>query len=352
MNTIWSLKPGLTVLRVFGFWPFRIDEKNQIQPSRAYNIYSWMLLITFAVLLGYSFVFENLENDLESTVSFLLLVLVNFVVFLAILETVWKQSAQREMLENFQHVDNILQFRMSNSIFDHLRGHFTNSVALEMVLLSVIMALSIAIHLILKVPQELKHFAFYFVGYTFSSMRYLQIIYFTWMIRSRLNYLKEALLKLVYKKNITVKTVSISAMDTIRIRDFDFGVKKNRVVPFEKGLATFNGDLSGLAVLRDVYNKLWINSQLFNKAFGLSLLVNIGYDFLALTTDIYWLIVSFSTTVPSVSPTPALYGEQKESKIFGNFFVRGSFQWPPSLQSCTLSTWCSYAVSVTIRLSV
>lgn len=316
MNTIWSLRPGLAVLRFFGYSPFRITKDNRLELSTSCQYYSYFLLCVFIVLLVYSFFFEQLENNLESTVSYILLVLVNFAILFTLLEAVWKSNDQKEMLHNFQHIDDILQTRFSHTIQVHLRRHLKVTISVCLGVLVLILISDIAIILRSDTPEELKLLAFYFVGYTFSSARYLQIIYFTWMIRKRLGFLNDTLERLVKHKNavLRIKKVSFkSTIETIRFLDLDLGGK--RIVPFDQGVSDLNVELTKLDVLRDVYNKLWINSQLFNKAFGLSLLVNLGYDFLSLTTDLYWIIVSYSTVVANISPTPALYGEWSNTRL-------------------------------------
>lgn len=309
MKTIGSLKLGLRILRFFGLAPFRING-NQLELSATSRNYSIILMCVFVALFGYSFVFERLENNLEATVSFILLVLVNFAILLTILESLWKRFHQKEILDNFQQIDHILQTRFGHSIQEHLRAHLRNTIGVCVLIITAILTADIAIVWKLNATSEINSLAFYFLGYTFSTVRYVQIMYITWMIRKRLKFLNTTLIKLVHQKNGAIKTVSFSnTVQSIRFLKLDIGTTKNKVAPLDLQLNHVETNLTELEVLRDIYNKLWINAQLFNRAFGLSLLVNIGYDFMALTSNLYWIIVSFSTVVANVSPTPALYGE-------------------------------------------
>lgn len=271
-----------------------------------------LLICIFAILSGYSFYFNELGDNLESTVNFLLLALVNFTILITLLESVWKRKAQSEIWENFQAIDDILQNKFSHTIQVHLRRHFATVFLLYVLFLTVILGVDVVIILRSHATEDLKTLAYYFAGYTFSSMRYLQSIYVIWMIRKRLGFLNKTLTDIIAQKEKTqIATVSFSS--TIHtIRSLGMGMEKrssSKVVPFDPTMVQLPIELTALDALRDVYHKLWINSQLFNRAFGLSVLVNIGYDFLALTTNLYWIIVSFSTVVVSVSPTPALYGK-------------------------------------------
>lgn len=312
MNTIWSLKPGLVVFRLFGYLPFRITTDNRLELGDICRYYSSFLILLFATLSVYSFFFEQLEDNLASTVNYIILVLSNFATLFSLLEAVWKQTAQKEMLENFQHIDHILQTRFSHTIQVHLRRHFTNTISAYLLTLLLILVVDIVILVRSNATGDYANLAYYYVGYTFTSLRYLQIIYFTWMIRKRLHLLNGTLMKMGQQKSANVhhvKTVSFkSTIETVRFLDMSVGGKK--IVPFEQRFLDWSqSELTELDVLRDVYNKLWVNSQLFNKAFGLSLLVNLGYDFLSLTTDLYWIIVSMSTAVVTIKPTPSLYGK-------------------------------------------
>lgn len=309
MNTIRALKPGLNVLRFCGYSPYRITEDDQLEFSDSFRNYSLLLLLLFGSLTVYSFFFE-LEDSLESTVRYILIVLVYFVVFFALLESAWKTADQLEMLQNFNQVDQILETKFSHNIQTDLRRHVTRTISAYCIVLLLILVADLAILLVTSSPASgIRYLAFYFIAYVWSSLRYLQIIYFTWMIKKRLNFLNKTLDKMVKEKNSAVPTISFDTMSTIQFLNKDLGKNKNRIVPLLVTKNSYPPELNHLNVLRDVYFKLWLNSQLFNKAFGLSLLVNLGFDFLSLTTDIYWLIVSFSTVVDNVSPTPTLYGD-------------------------------------------
>lgn len=311
MNTIWSLKPGLVVFRFFGYLPFRITKDNRLELGDLCRYYSSFLVLLFATLSVYSFFFEQLEDNLASTVNYIILVLSNFATLFSLLEAAWKRDAQKEMLENFEHIDHVLQTRFSHTIQVHLRRHFTNTISTYILSLLLILVVDIVILVRSNATGDYANLAYYFVGYTFTSMRYLQIIYFTWMIRKRLHFLNGTLRKIGRQKSANGRMKTISFKSTIEtVRFLDMSMEGRKIVPFEQRFLDLDmTELTELDVLRDVYNKLWVNSQLFNKAFGLSLLVNLGYDFLSLTTDLYWIIVSMSTAVTSIMPTPSLYGK-------------------------------------------
>lgn len=312
MNTIWALKPGIKLFRVCGYCPLEISDANQLQLSAKYRYYTIFLLCIFTALLAFSFVFQDLENYVESTVNYILLILVYVTQFFTLLESATKRQDQLEMLNNFNEIDQILQTRFDHKIQISLRRHLTITIFLFFTVLVVILATDIGILLHNSTAGEFNYLAYYFVAYSLSSIRYFQIIYYTWMIKKRLNFLNKTLLRLVRQKNAALKTVSFSTIKTIRFLNSDLGLGKNSVAPFEEGGGLENVQLTGMDVLRDVYNRLWQNSQLFNQVFGLSLLVNLGYDFMSLTTNVYWIVVSYSTVVANTSPTPGLFGKRSK----------------------------------------
>lgn len=312
MNTINSLKPGLYLLKICGYFPLKITVDDKLELSAQSLYYSLVLVFLFVVLSIYSIFFEKLEDNLESTVSFILLILVNFVICFTLLESCWKRSFQKEMIENFAFIDDYLRRRFAkyNSGFN-LRRNIITLFTLHALNLVIILGINIAILLTSQAPGELNYLAFYFVGYSLSSLRYLQIIYFTWMIRRRLCFLKRTMEQLEQEKRKSARPQILEQekrIKTIRFLDQHLAGGGHKIAPLRVREVTMDCDLTKMNVLRDVYHKLWINSQLFNRAFGLSLLLNIGYDFLALTTDLYWIIVSYSTVVANMNPSAALFG--------------------------------------------
>jgi len=48
-----------------------------------------------------------------------------------------------------------------------------------------------------------------------------------------------------------------------------------------------------LITARVLYQRLWLLVALLNRCYGLSMLVNLGNDFLAITSNCYWIFLNF-----------------------------------------------------------
>lgn len=54
-----------------------------------------------------------------------------------------------------------------------------------------------------------------------------------------------------------------------------------------------NPELKKLLIVRDVYNRLFNISEIINNYFGVSMLINVGNDFISITSNCYWIFYNF-----------------------------------------------------------
>lgn len=54
-----------------------------------------------------------------------------------------------------------------------------------------------------------------------------------------------------------------------------------------------NPDLKRLLIIRDLYNRLYLLTEIVNRYFGISMLVNLGNDFISITSNCYWIFINF-----------------------------------------------------------
>lgn len=54
-----------------------------------------------------------------------------------------------------------------------------------------------------------------------------------------------------------------------------------------------NPELKKLLIVRDLYNRLFNLSEILNSYFGVSMLINVGNDFISITSNCYWIFYNF-----------------------------------------------------------
>lgn len=304
MNTVWALKPGLRLYQLVGYAPFSVSKESVLEKSRRMGFYSLGLVLVFGALALFSFFFEKIEDEIESTIKFLLLVLIYAVHFSSLVEAFFKRDAQIALVSNFNEVDQLFQRKFRHKSRVSLRQHFSKALVLLLALIAVIFSADIGIYVRGNHQVRMNYLAIFFIPYVLTFIRYFQIIYFVHMIKTRFEFLIQILREVLQQRNTTVIETTITFSTQVsKLLSSEKASFKNSVAPIEEKLAQLV-DTHSVEILREVYNKLWQNSQLINTAFGFSLLMNLGYDFLALTTNGYWLFAEFG------NPTPSLYGDK------------------------------------------
>lgn len=56
-----------------------------------------------------------------------------------------------------------------------------------------------------------------------------------------------------------------------------------------------NPDMKRLLIIRDLYNRLWEVTVTVNNDFGVSILTNVGNDFISITSNCYWIFLNFKS---------------------------------------------------------
>uniref|UniRef100_T1GVD0 Uncharacterized protein n=1 Tax=Megaselia scalaris TaxID=36166 RepID=T1GVD0_MEGSC len=64
-----------------------------------------------------------------------------------------------------------------------------------------------------------------------------------------------------------------------------FNIKCNQGIGFSR-----------LLIIRELYNNLYKVTSVLNKCFGLSILVSVGNDFLSITSNFYWIFLTFQVS--------------------------------------------------------
>ena len=123
------------------------------------------------------------------------------------------------------------------------------------------------------------------------GFRYYQINVMIWIIKRRLDMLAQILNTLNLNPSKALEG-DLPPPATIKLISqglpiFETTDRLSRRYDME------NPQLKRLLTVREIYNRLWELSTLINSAMGVSLLINVGNDFISITSNCYWIFLNF-----------------------------------------------------------
>ena len=138
---------------------------------------------------------------------------------------------------------------------------------------------------------------FYLMPLIICGMRYFQM--FTWV--RILKHRFELLVKVV--DTINLRSYKSPANKNLDLMDAFNGQKKLNL-PYtialletsllkQKHCDMENPELKKLMIVRNLYNRLYAASENINRYFGISMLINVGNDFISITSNCYWIFYTF-----------------------------------------------------------
>jgi len=166
------------------------------------------------------------------------------------------------------------------------------------------------------------YWLFYFLPLIICGLRYIQTFTLITILRRRLETIQTILnnFNFVPRQNSSLiinsnETKTFTMSEDLQKRDE------------EKCL------LNQFAAIRDIYDRLWESSVLFNKTFGLSILTNIANDCISITTSVYWIFLNVT---------------EYDNSMLNNLLIFGSIVWivPHLVNLLLLVTICSSTTEI------
>lgn len=288
-NLVFSLLPSIRVFQILGLLPFSVTKKHELRSTATFRFVS--LLQSGIALLGiivtscnFSFYVRGEHSGVGNTVDFLQILFMRFAHLLILWEAFVHRDALKSFFDNLHEVDRLMM--KVDVVIDYKKQRFWNywKMSLAASFYIGVMALGVTTVILRDYGQPIFPFYIfywmtYFLPYLFSCTRYFQLVSCIWAIKQRFELLNERLSKTelkVAKKKQKCKTISWQLEN-------EMNFFRHMRPPT---------DFDDLILFRKVYNKLYRSSLVINYSFGLSTLINLGNDFLAITLNAYFIFLS------------------------------------------------------------
>lgn len=261
---------------------FNMVEKK-IMKNRFLQFYSWLVLIIEILTLIYGIFLGNTNNgfmtEVTNTVAWILLIGIRVVNVTAIIESLMSIKNQQLFFEYIQNIDKTIEHSL-NYKFDHKKARL-KSILYGLAILSLYLVCELFILGSFFTYQHkdkeltISYWIQYLLPLLLSGSRYFQIFFYVNLINQRIIKINDFLheIKLV-QDSLPVATVKL----------FNINSKGQQGVGFVRLLA-----------IRQLYNSLYKLTNVFNKCFGLSILISVGNDFLSITSNCYWIFLQASS---------------------------------------------------------
>ncbi|XP_017851345.1 putative gustatory receptor 2a [Drosophila busckii] len=290
MDALEALAPLHRICQLCNLWPWRLNESTrQLQRCRWLELYGWLVLLGSSVFLAYGlFNADHLMREDSSvtgnighTVDYIQLVGIRVAHVMALLEALWQRRAQSSFFTQLQELDRefarLLHIEVNN---EQLRRRMTQRAAWMLAGY----VLSQGFILITKMLGTDHTFPMYWLAYLLPllvcGVRYFQIFTAVLLVRQRLDLLLRLLQSLQLNETLPGGEHSCDCKYIVQQLDRD-------------ALAAQQRSLQRLMAARQLYQRLWLLVSLLNRCFGLSMLMNLGNDFLAITSNCYWIFLNF-----------------------------------------------------------
>ncbi|XP_037958834.1 putative gustatory receptor 2a [Teleopsis dalmanni] len=200
---------------------------------------------------------------------------IRFAHLISIIETIVRRIDQKTFYEDVREIDLIFQCSLNVNIDN---GKFRQEIISRGLIMFLIYLLSVAAFLMPKFIEMDGVLAIYWILYALPlfvcGLRYFQIFCAITIIKRRFEQLNTVLGEVNLQRALPI---------------YEINERINRIYEME------NPELKRLLIIREIYNRLWEITTIFNRAVGVSLLINLGNDFISLTSSFYWIFLNLKS---------------------------------------------------------
>ncbi|XP_002133615.3 putative gustatory receptor 2a isoform X2 [Drosophila pseudoobscura] len=284
MDTLRALGPMHRVCQVCNLWQWRLDkESGLLHRSHWLELYGWTVLVAAGGYTAYGLFQESSGSedsedigDAETTISsightvdFIQLVGIRVAHMAALLEALWQRQAQCDFYAELAEIDRQLARDLQMNVDSRQLRRRTTRRAMWMLCGY---AASQTLILVAKLLAPRHQFPIYWIQYLLPmfvcGLRYFQIFSAVHIVAQRLELL-------------------LDALQTLQLHDSEAEAEAPEA------------SMERLVPVRQLYQKVWILVALLNRSHGLSILLLVGNDFLAITSNCYWIFLNFRQSAAS-----------------------------------------------------
>jgi gustatory receptor len=305
MNTIYTVKPSIRIFQAVGIAPVAIDRSLKVVTSSSFQVYSSFLLVIFSIAFIFGLFNSKLQmnaenNGIGNTVDYIQLVGIRICHILILMESLLQHTNVTLFFEKLCEFDFLVQ-RKLNILKDHRQDRRRISLQLATLLCFYIFCeiIFVVIVILRKDYEFFEYWAIYLLPFVVCCLKYTQTVGFVQLIKTRYRFLNEKLATLKWSSTSVHQDSSIIRNDKVvnaieyRMERELQQLKVNKLANQKKLQIT---SIDEMIVIRNLFDKMCDLSGLINQIFGLSMLINIGNDFVAITSNSYFIFAYFQDT--------------------------------------------------------
>lgn len=293
MNAIEALRPVTCVFQIIGLSVGAFCEFKNIPFECVIKCYSILLIVirfsSFCYFsIKYKFFVDTDINqmNLAMAINVVQICSMHFLEMAILIEAFVKAHQEEKLTRNLLEIDSILinQFNIDLKTSELRRSEIKR-------LFTWICIFAFISGFYLQILYYTEHFGYslsYIPSLFTASLTYFQIIIWVDLIRYRLHILNRLIrdqdCQEIMKKSKTDRLKDIPLQIVVNHDDQSRNDKSNYDKNYDEQI------FEHFWIFDDLYHRLWIQTDLVNKRYKFSLVLNIGNDFILLVSQLYFVV--------------------------------------------------------------
>ncbi len=291
MTLINALLPLIRPLQVTSLHPLSTTSLKSSTSKRfiVWSNLSIVLLILFFIhgIFDFNF-YSQSQASIVKTIIYIKLCSVRLSHITILVESFLQRESLIEIIDILSLIDRTLIKKLGINV-DH-KGFKKLLQNYLIIGFAIFLSIEISVLVIFLNDSSIQFLAFWIASlfsFTVIFLRYLQIITFIYIIKSRLSIINLNLYKIGVETSVERRQNIVSIIG--HLEDDNQGMLKIQNKKFR--------NFDEISILRELFGKLWDVSKLINTCFGTSLLVCVGNDFGIVTLNGYWMYLSYKNSI-------------------------------------------------------
>lgn len=291
MSAIEAIQSIFRVFQLFGLSAVSIlSNTSKISIGSLFKIYSLLhigirVMIFLYAIISNQFFIRNNEYKIVSAIDTVLICGIRLVEIAILMEAFLKRRKEKQFMDELTEIDEILRSRFNIDMkYDDLKR---SAYTLSIIWLCIFMFCQGFILYLAHGSSAYFYFCLtYFPPFFISSISYFQIITWTNLIRYRFEVLNRLIKDIDCDQNFEdINWKPIKGVKNMFIREISGKLHESFDSLYETHL------FDRFIIIRNLYYRLWNQTEVINERFRCSMVFNIGNDFVSLLSNFYWMFM-------------------------------------------------------------
>lgn len=294
MNTIEALQPVTNVFQLFGLSVARFSTCKKSPLRGAIKHYPLLLIaircgVFFFVSMKYQLTTD--DDELIAAINIIIIISAHLLEISILIESFVKASREQTFMDNLLEIDNIL---IQHFDIDLKSNKLRKSTFKRLLIWIGVTGIEASYHLLMHCTAHyFPHELICTLSLFTASLAYFQIITWANLIRYRLRIVTRVTNDLNCDHNEKTKRGRVRETSH-RPNGSDWQrSRSNRIGNANESNSAINDthNFDQLRVLCDLYNRLWVQTNLLHERFKFTMVLNIGIDFGYLILQLYFIFI-------------------------------------------------------------